>query len=68
MELVSEIQRKFFKDRPENKGKPHGGGLFGLATNVNYGGYTLWRAGCACAASGPVWGVATGALMILRRG
>ncbi len=25
-------------------------------------GYTLWRAGYACAAAGPVWGVATGAL------
>lgn len=60
-ELVSEIQRKRFKDKPENKGKPYGGGLFGLATNINYGGYTLWRAGYAVAAAGLPWGVFVGA-------
>lgn len=59
-ELVSEIQRKTFKDKPENKGKPYGGGLFSLATNINYGGYTLWRAGYATAAAGLPWGVLVG--------
>ena len=57
-ELLSEVQRKAFKDWPENSGKPYGGGLFGWATNINYGGYTLWRAGYACAAAGPVSGMA----------
>ena len=61
-ELVSEIQRKMFKDKPENKGKPYGGGLFGLATNINYGGYTLWRAGYAVTAAGLPWGALVGAL------
>ncbi len=60
-ELVSEIQRKMFKDKPENKGKPYGGGLFGLATNINYGGYTLWRVGYAVAAAGLPWGALVGA-------
>ena len=45
MELVSELQRKRFKDDPANKGKPYAGGLFGLARSINYGGYTLWRGG-----------------------
>ena len=58
---MSEIQRKVFKDKPENKGKPYGGGLFGLATNINYGGYTLWRAGYAVAAAGLPWGALVGA-------
>ena len=59
---MSEIQRKRFKDKPENKGKLYGGGLFGLATNINYGGYTLWRTGYAVAAAGLPWGALTGAL------
>ena len=61
-ELGSEIQRKIFKDKPENKGKPYGGGLFGLATHINYGGYTLWHAGYATAAAGLPWGALVGAL------
>ncbi len=59
-ELVSEAQRKAFKAKPENKGKPYGGGLWSLATNINYGGYTLWRAGAALASGGPLWGIFTG--------
>ncbi|KAI4096666.1 MAG: hypothetical protein LQ344_000806 [Seirophora lacunosa] len=59
-ELGAEIQRMRFKARPRNKGKPYGGGLWAWATNVNYGGYTLWRAGYAMAAAGPVWGVLIG--------
>ena len=57
-ELGSEIQRKIFKDKPENKGKPYGGGLLGLATNINYGGDTLWRTEYAIAAAGLSWGAA----------
>ncbi len=45
LELVSELQRKRFKDDPANKGKPYAGGLFSLARSINYGGYTLWRGG-----------------------
>jgi hypothetical protein len=55
VEPISETQRKIFKDNPENKGKPFSGGLFGLARNINYGAYTLWRGGMALAAGGPIW-------------
>ena len=55
IEPISETQRKIFKDKPENKGKPYSGGLFGLARNINYGAYTLWRGGMALAAGGPIW-------------
>ncbi|KKK20619.1 hypothetical protein ARAM_000187 [Aspergillus rambellii] len=58
-EAVSEFQRKSFKQDPANKGKPYGGGLFSLATNINYGGYTLWRAGYALVAGGWPWGILT---------
>ena len=56
-EAVAEVQRRAFKARPENKGKPYSGGLFSLATNINYGGYTLWRAGYAITAAGLPWGL-----------
>lgn len=61
IELYSEIQRKVFKSKPENKGKPYGGGLWSLATNINYGGYTLWRSGYAMTAAGWPLGLAIGA-------
>ena len=61
-ELASELDRKRFKVRPENKGKPYGGGLWSWATNINYGGFTLWRAGYATSAGGLPWGLAIGAL------
>ena len=60
-EFVSEADRKRFKDKSENKGKPYGGGLWSWATNINYGGFTLWRAGYAVAAAGLPWGAVTGA-------
>ena len=60
-EFASEVDRKNFKDKPENKGKAYGGGLWSWATNINYGGYTLWRAGYAVSAAGLPWGLATGA-------
>ena len=55
-EQFSEIQRKRFKSDPANKGKPFAGGLFSVALNINYGGYTLWRAGYAMVAAGWLWG------------
>lgn len=56
LEWGSEMQRLNFKRDPRNKGKVFTGGLFGLARHINYGGYTLWRAGYATAAAGWVWG------------
>jgi protein-S-isoprenylcysteine O-methyltransferase Ste14 len=53
-ELISELQRKSFKDNPANKGKLYTGGLFSLARHINYGGYTLWRTGLALT-SGNYW-------------
>ena len=53
-ELISELQRKSFKDNPANKGKLYTGGLFSLARHINYGGYTLWRTGIALT-SGNYW-------------
>ncbi|KAI9815233.1 MAG: hypothetical protein M1827_002713 [Pycnora praestabilis] len=61
-ESISEIQRRTFKKDSKNKGKPYGGGLFSLATNINYGGYTLWRSGYAMAAAGPLWAMAIGGM------
>ena len=53
-ELISELQRKSFKDNPANQGKLYTGGLFSLARHINYGGYTLWRTGIALT-SGNYW-------------
>ncbi|RDW81276.1 uncharacterized protein DSM5745_04833 [Aspergillus mulundensis] len=58
-ETVSEVQRTLFKKDPANKGKPYGGGLFSLATNINYGGYTIWRAGYALICGGAAPAVVT---------
>ena len=59
VESISEFQRKAFKQDPKNKGKPYGGGLFSLATNINYGAYTIWRAAYALTCGGFVWGATT---------
>jgi len=56
LELGSEVQRKVWKMKKENKGKPCAVGLWGIATNVNYGGYALWRGGYACICGGLIWG------------
>lgn len=45
IEMVSEEQRKAFKQDPKNKGKPFTGGLNRYVQHPNYFGYTLWRAG-----------------------
>lgn len=55
IELISEIQRKRFKDDPKNEGKPYAGGLFGYARSVNYFGYTIWRSAFALAGGGLAW-------------
>ncbi|KAF2800417.1 hypothetical protein K505DRAFT_263962 [Melanomma pulvis-pyrius CBS 109.77] len=60
-ELISEIQRKRFKSDPKNKGKAYTGGLWSLARHINYGAYTVWRAGFATAAGGWIWGAIVGA-------
>jgi protein-S-isoprenylcysteine O-methyltransferase Ste14 len=52
-----EVQRKRFKQDPANKGKLCTEGLFGLARNINYGGYTLWRAGYSIVCAGLPWGI-----------
>ncbi|KAF1967464.1 hypothetical protein BU23DRAFT_573205 [Bimuria novae-zelandiae CBS 107.79] len=60
-ELISEIQRKQFKKDPKNKGKPYTGGLWKLARHINYGGYTIWRAGYALTGGGWIMGAVVGA-------
>ena len=57
VETVSEIQRSRFKQDPRNKGKPYAGGLFSLARNINYTGFTLWKTGYALVAAGPAYGL-----------
>ncbi|OOQ81860.1 membrane protein [Penicillium brasilianum] len=59
VEATSEFQRKTFKQDPKNQGKPYGGGLFSLATNINYGAYTIWRTGYALTCGGLAFGAMT---------
>lgn len=54
-EWYCEIQRRSFKADPKNKGKPYSGGLFSLARNINYGGYTFWRSGYSLVCGGWIW-------------
>ncbi|KAK5654515.1 hypothetical protein OQA88_7144 [Cercophora sp. LCS_1] len=61
LETVSEMQRKRFKDKSENKGKICATGLWASARHINYGGYTLWRTGYGLAAGGWVAGAAVAA-------
>lgn len=56
LETGSEMQRKSFKSKPENKGKLCREGLWAWARHINYGGYTMWRGGYALAAGGWVAG------------
>jgi protein-S-isoprenylcysteine O-methyltransferase Ste14 len=60
-ELTAEIQRKRFKADPKNKGKVYTGGLWAFARHINYGGYTLWRAGYALVGGGWIAGAVVGA-------
>lgn len=57
------MQRKLFKSQSKNRGRPYGGGLWAYATNINYGGYTLWRAGYAAVAGRLGWGGLVGAFV-----
>ncbi|KAJ9267096.1 hypothetical protein DTO212C5_6161 [Paecilomyces variotii] len=52
VETVAEVQRKWFKKDPKNKGKIFTGGLWRLARHINYGAYTIWRGGYMLAAGG----------------
>lgn len=63
-ELVAEIQRKQFKSDPRNKGKAYTRGLWQYARHINYGGYTLWRAGYAMVGGGYTLGVAVAAFFV----
>ena len=42
LNTASEVQRKRFKDRPENQGQLFTQGLFRYARHINYFGDTLW--------------------------
>jgi protein-S-isoprenylcysteine O-methyltransferase Ste14 len=42
LNTASELQRHFWKKRPENKGKLFTRGLFGYAMHINYFGDLLW--------------------------
>lgn len=63
LERASEIQRKNFKAKPENKGKPFSGGFFGIVRNANYTGYTLMRVGYALVCGGWTWGAVIGGIV-----
>lgn len=60
-EPLAEWQRQRFKADPANAGKPYTGGLWQYARHINYGAYTLWRAGYALTSSGFTWAAAVGA-------
>ena len=62
-EWYCEVQRKKFKQDPANKGKLYSNGLFGLARNINYTGYTLWRMGYSIVCAGLPWGAAVGVFL-----
>lgn len=59
-ELIAEVQRKRFKANPDNKGKAYTGGLWSFARHINYGGYTIWRAGYAMVGGGYTLGALVG--------
>lgn len=56
IETASELGRKNFKSKPENKGKLYTGGFFAFARHVNFGGYAMWRIGLAVFCGGLSWG------------
>ncbi|KAI8915372.1 hypothetical protein DFJ77DRAFT_462409 [Powellomyces hirtus] len=47
IETGSELQRKWFKAKPENTGRVIRNGLWKYSRHVNYAGYVLWRGGYA---------------------
>lgn len=64
LELGSEIQRSAFKADTKNKGNPYDGGLFGYARNINYTGFSLWKAGYAMVAAGLGFGVVVAVVLL----
>lgn len=60
-EIISETQRKEFRDDPKNTGKLYTVGLFYFARYVNYGSNLIWR-GCVCCCTWMVglWVVVSG--------
>lgn len=66
LEAGSEVQRKWFKDGPENAGRICTGGLWGWARHINYGGYTLWRTGYALAAGSWIAGLVVGSVQAVH--
>lgn len=56
-EIISEAQRKKFKDSPKNEGKVYTSGLFGFARHINYGSNMIWRVSYALAGGGWIYGV-----------
>lgn len=64
LETLSEWQRKQFKDDPKNQGKVIRTGLWRWARHVNYGGYSLWRAGYVMASSGYLAGAFVGSALV----
>lgn len=58
LETASELQRKRFKDSPENKGKLCRTGAWSWARHINYGGHLIWRTGTALASGGWIAGCA----------
>lgn len=52
----SELQRHFFKRKPENRGKLYTKGLFGLAMHINFFGDIVWIAAYALVTQNP-WSV-----------
>ncbi len=63
-ESISELQRNSFKSDSKNDGKIYTEGLFSIVRHVSYTGYSLWRAGYATAAGGPLWGIFIGAFFL----
>ncbi|KAH8804345.1 hypothetical protein F5884DRAFT_901553 [Xylogone sp. PMI_703] len=65
IEMISETQRKWFKDDPRNAGKVFIKGLFGLARHINYAGYVLRRTACALVSGGWIWAMSVGGLFLM---
>lgn len=63
IESVSEVQRKIFKDKPENAHKLYTSGLFGYARHINYFGYQIWRTSMAVAGGGLALGALAGSFI-----
>jgi len=59
LQVVSELQRRTFKKKPENRGKLYTGGLFRFSRHINHLGFVLWQAGYATATASWAWGLFT---------